>query len=858
MRRHLLLSLGLALLATACEQEAAEDTECPAGSGAIFVANGPDGPGCYCPAGTLPNAATQTCDGCPPGYTTRPGSSECQDIDECYQALDDCDPLARCLNNQGGFECVCDSGGLVLVDNACVCPPGTTLEGTACKDIDQCATGAVTCDPNATCSNGFGNDTCLCKAGYEGDGFACTAIDCGPGLEFKLSGTNAGRCGDIDECYTGVDTCSDDAQCFNRYGAELYTCQCRAPLIGDGRTCACPSGYTRGANGSCANINECTTGAISCHADATCLDLQGSALCRCKTGFQGDGFFCAPTPCNAGYETNASGTCVDTDECGNGVADCSPNARCQNTPGSFSCTCAPGFTGDGRTCADVDECATNADDCSQICTNTEGSFECACNAGFVLDYHFCADINECAPSPDQTCLGLCYNSNGSAQCFGDGGISSLADPDNSPYPNMQCAGPVGPEQIWFQANQKTSFPVDCRCPHGSQAGSLLCAAPTAMELANLHLGTGVNAADAPSGEIKGCATDFSADLVYFGVNWANNGDSRRGFIFAMDPATANRTLISGEYLDPNTGVYQKGTGTAFDTILDLALGPDGFLYVFEDSVPGSTAADTSPLFGRSVYRVDLVTGNRTLWWNDRDTAFSAAHCGSPTGNMALRPDIFNHQFELTENGDMLFTVRGNGVIRVANDRSSCSWVTANGAAGPGSGFDMPALDSGWGYKDGVIYGTSFLTGAIYKINVATGVRTRIFGDAAGTGPGPGVWSFFYLPYLQLWVAGGNEAQTPSDAALFDPASGDTWGWMYQRPDPETGSGSGGQNVYAGPINTNPTNQLRGPILGTNDGTLIDRPWCLSPLAENRLFVATDRVGIVIVELETGNTMNFSQ
>ena len=35
-------------------------------------------------------------------------------------------------------------------------------------------------------------------------------------------------------------------------------------------------------------------------------------------------------------------------------------------------------------------------------------------------------------------------------------------------------------------------------------------------------------------------------------------------------------------------------------------------------------------------------------------------------------------------------------------------------------------------------------------------------------------------------------------------------------------------------------------------------WCASPLAINRLFVASDRVGITIVEMETGNTMNFSQ
>ena len=37
------------------------DDKCPAGSGAIFVENGPQGPGCYCPAGLVPDPATQKC-----------------------------------------------------------------------------------------------------------------------------------------------------------------------------------------------------------------------------------------------------------------------------------------------------------------------------------------------------------------------------------------------------------------------------------------------------------------------------------------------------------------------------------------------------------------------------------------------------------------------------------------------------------------------------------------------------------------------------------------------------------------------------------------------------------------------------
>ncbi|CAH3160937.1 unnamed protein product, partial [Pocillopora meandrina] len=80
-------------------------------------------------------------------------------------------------------------------------------------------------------------------------------------------------------------------------------------------------------------INECVRGLHQCSSDAFCNNTQGSYNCTCKHGFTGSGR-----------------ECKDIDECVAGSHSCSPDAYCNNTKGSYNCTCKPGFTGSGTEC----------------------------------------------------------------------------------------------------------------------------------------------------------------------------------------------------------------------------------------------------------------------------------------------------------------------------------------------------------------------------------------------------------------------------------------------------------------------------------------------------------------------------
>uniref|UniRef100_A0A1B0CSP3 Multiple epidermal growth factor-like protein 8 n=2 Tax=Lutzomyia longipalpis TaxID=7200 RepID=A0A1B0CSP3_LUTLO len=131
---------------------------------------------------------------------------------------------------------------------------------------------------------------------------------------------------------------------------------------------------------SCARFSNCTSclRSLSC---GWCFDRDNPIEGICM---QGD-FNRSTEDCAAALNTTqqeaewAYAQCPDVDECGLGLHDCHPEAKCTNTHGSYNCHCRRGFIGDGRT-----SCVRT---CFETCIHgyCEGApnYKCRCNLGWT-------------------------------------------------------------------------------------------------------------------------------------------------------------------------------------------------------------------------------------------------------------------------------------------------------------------------------------------------------------------------------------------------------------------------------------------------------------------------------------------
>lgn len=96
--------------------------------------------------------------------------------------------------------------------------------------------------------------------------------------------------------------------------------------------------------------------------------------------------------------------CTDSNECESTLDnECHP-LHCINTEGGHRCGCRSGFRlvrgSYGRKyCEEIDECKEVIGLCPQACRNLPGTFNCTCHPGYTPTYErgklICVDVDEC-------------------------------------------------------------------------------------------------------------------------------------------------------------------------------------------------------------------------------------------------------------------------------------------------------------------------------------------------------------------------------------------------------------------------------------------------------------------------------
>ncbi|XP_078703823.1 uncharacterized protein LOC144928916 isoform X2 [Branchiostoma floridae x Branchiostoma belcheri] len=175
------------------------------------------------------------------------------------------------------------------------------------------------------------------------------------------------------------------------------------------RTCQrCCPGYE---GTDCTDIDECSNNDGGC--DHTCENTPGSYTCSCHPGYQLSGLQ----------------QCVDFDECFS--SPCQNGGTCQNLFDEYRCDCHAGWS--GVNCQeDIDECLTNGGrgPCDQTCTNLPGSYRCSCPLGYQVDVDSvsCTDMDECVTNEGRgPCDQTCTNQYGSYHCSCQAGYQLVSD-----------------------------------------------------------------------------------------------------------------------------------------------------------------------------------------------------------------------------------------------------------------------------------------------------------------------------------------------------------------------------------------------------------------------------------------------
>lgn len=206
-------------------------------------------------------------------------------------------------------------------------------------------------------------------------------------------------------CHDHVDECKELDPCSFAFGY----CENRSPTDGLYR-CGCidhpgirPSANTNehGVT-SCDDLDECSDGTHSCDdSNAQCDNTFGSYNCTCNDGFEGDGHSCQKIIISKDT-TDVDTSLDDVQKVSCELKKCDlERSYCTIEADNVTavCLCLDGFyqIGRGAYCHDELECdRDNACGENAFCIELQGTYRCQCQSGYVGDpYKGCTDADEC-------------------------------------------------------------------------------------------------------------------------------------------------------------------------------------------------------------------------------------------------------------------------------------------------------------------------------------------------------------------------------------------------------------------------------------------------------------------------------
>uniref|UniRef100_A0A4W4H7B4 Neurogenic locus notch homolog protein 1 n=1 Tax=Electrophorus electricus TaxID=8005 RepID=A0A4W4H7B4_ELEEL len=383
---------------------------------------------CTCPLGYFGSACDQDIDECSlgsfqcrcqQGYV----GARCElDINECMS--NPCQNDATCLDQIGGFHCICMAGKQTLVClSATLRHSATCIQSLIClgkvkrltivgpaqrelvralfitqKDTlicpcytgQHCETDVDECLSNpchyGSCKDGLAAFTCQCHAGYTGRLCEANVNEC-----LSQPCQNGGTCQDRENNYLCI--CPRGTSGVN---CEINLDDCKSNPCDYGKCidkingyeCTCKPGYT----GKMCNINIDECAINPCHNGGTCIDGVNGFTCQCREGYHD------PT-CQSQLNECLSNPCI--------------HGHCEDRVNGYNCICDSGWSGSN---CDINnnECESNPCMNGGTCKDMTSGYVCTCRAGFSGP-NCQTNINECASNP---CLnqGTCIDDVAGYKC----------------------------------------------------------------------------------------------------------------------------------------------------------------------------------------------------------------------------------------------------------------------------------------------------------------------------------------------------------------------------------------------------------------------------------------------------------